>query len=156
MKLLASWLIAIAMLTANAVASPTDPFLGKWKLNIQRSSYPKGTCPKTMIIEMTPSARGVRYHSDAAYANGTTAQAQYIADYNGKQAAVMGGRGFLLPVSLKRIDSRTVVASYTRGTQIIATSRRVVSNDGKTMTITTRSKTSEGKSVTTVGIYERQ
>jgi hypothetical protein len=78
-----------------------------------------------------------------------------VADYNGKQAAVMGDRGFLLPVSLKRIDSRTVVASYMRGTQLIAISRRVVSPDGHRMTITTKSRPSPDKSVISVGAYEK-
>ncbi len=147
-------LIAISLIATRATAS-TDPFLGEWKLNVQRSVYPAGTCPKQMTIEMTATARGVQYHSNATYANGTKTQAQYVADYNGKQAAVMGERGFLLPVSLKRIDSRTVLASYMRGTQLIATSRRVVSPDGRRMTITTKSQPSPGKSVTSVGLYER-
>ena len=119
------------------------------------SAYPAGTCPKQMTIEMTATARGVRYHSNTTYANGATTQAQYVADYNSKQAAVMGERGFLLPVSLKRIDSRTVLASYMRGMQLIATSRRVVSPDGRRMTITTKSRVAPGKSVTSVGLYER-
>jgi hypothetical protein len=153
-KTLRCCLIAIALMATRATAS-TDPFLGEWKLNVQRSVYPAGTCPKQMSIEMTASVRGIHYHSNTTYANGATTQAQYVADYNGKQAAVMGDRGFLLPVSLKRIDSRTVVASYMRGTQLMATSRRVVSPDGRRMTITTKSRPSPGKSVTSVGLYER-
>src|SRR6476660_9122327 len=151
---LRSCLIVIALIATRATAS-TDPFLGEWKLNVQRSVYPAGTCPKQMTIEMTATARGVRYHSKTTYANGTTTQAQYVADYNGKQAAVMGDRGFLLPVSLKRINSRTVLASYMRGMQLIASSRRVVSPDGRRMTITTKSRSSHGRSATTMGWYER-
>lgn len=147
-------LIAISLIATRATAS-TDLFLGEWKLNVQRSAYPAGTCPKQMTIEMTATARGVRYHSNTTYANGTSTQAQYIANYNGKQAAVMGDRGFLLPVSLKRLDSHTILASYMRGMELLATSRRVVSPDGRRMTITTKSRSSAGKSVTSVGLYER-
>jgi len=147
-------LIAMALIATRAAAS-TDRFLGEWKLNVQRSVYPAGTCPKQMTIEMTATARGVHYHSSTTYANGTTTQTQYVADYHGKQAAVMGERGFLFPVSLKRIDSRTVLASYMRGTQLMATSRRVVSPDGRRMTITTKSRPAPGKWVTSVGLYER-
>jgi hypothetical protein len=68
----------------------------------------------------------------------------------------MGARGMMLPVSLKKIDSRTVVASYTRLLQVVATSRRVVSSDGRSMTITTVSKDPAGKRVTTIGVYEKQ
>jgi len=140
---------------ATRATASTDLFLGEWRLHVQRSVYPAGTCPKQMTIEMTATARGVRYHSNTTHANGTMTQAQYVADYNGKQAAVMGDRGFLLPVSVKRINSRTVLASYMRGMQLIATSRRVVAPDGRRMTITTKSQPSPGKSLTSVGLYER-
>jgi hypothetical protein len=153
-KTLRCCIIGLSLIATRATAS-TDPFLGKWKLNVRRSVYPAGACPQQMTIEMTTTARGVHYHSNTTYANGTTTQAQYVADYNGKQAAVMGDRGFLLPVSLRRMDSRTVVASYMRGMQLIATSRRVISPDGRRMTITTQSRPSSGKWVTSVGLYER-
>jgi hypothetical protein len=41
------------------------------------------------------------------------------------------------------------------GPQLIATSRHVISPDGRSMTITTKSRSFPGKSVTTVGVYER-
>jgi hypothetical protein len=68
----------------------------------------------------------------------------------------MGTHGILLPVSLKRIAPNAVVASYTRGLQVVATSRRVVSNDGRVMTVTTVSRDRTGKTVTNIGVYERQ
>ena len=148
-------LIAVTIVSGMAVAS-TDPFVGKWKLDVQHSSYPKGTCPTQMVIEMEASGHGVRYRSDATYGNGRIAQAQYTADYNGRQAMVMGDRGLMLPVTLKRLDSRTVVASYVRGMQVVATSRRVVSSDGKRMIVTTKSADAKGKQVTTVGVYGRE
>jgi len=98
---------------------------------------------------------GVRYLSATTYKDGTMVHAQYIASYNGKQAMVRTDRGFLLPVSLKRIDASTVEASYSRGFQVVATSRRVVSRDGKTMRITTTSKDAMGRNVKTIGFYER-
>src|SRR3954447_22981280 len=36
---------------------------------------------------------------------------QYTADYDGNQAMVKTKRGFLLPVTIKRIDARTARAS---------------------------------------------
>jgi hypothetical protein len=155
MKSIFSLLIATALLTTSATAS-TDPFVGKWKLDTQHSSYPAGTCPKEMVIEMEAAGQGVRYRSHSTYANGRTSRAEYTAEYNGKQAVVMGDHGLLLPVSLQRIDPRTVVASYTRGLQVFATSRRVISSDGRRMTITTKSRDQDRKNVTTVGVYERK
>ena len=147
-------LISLLLLAATAQAS-TDPFAGKWTLDVQRSSYPAGTCPTTMTIEMESVGRGVHYQSDSMFANGRTVHTEYTADYEGNQAIVMGTRGLMLPVFLKRIDSRTVVASYTKDLVIVAVSRRVVSEDGQTMTITTDSRDSSGKTVTSIAVFVR-
>jgi len=138
------------------VSAETDPFVGKWVMDTSRSEYPPGTCPKEMVIEMETVGKGVHYRSDATYANGSKMHAEYTADYDGNQAMIMGGRGVMLPVFLKRIDSHTVVASYTQALVVVATSRRVVSEDTRFMTVTTTSKDKSGKTVTTVGVYKRQ
>lgn len=148
-------LLFLALLAISAKAS-SDPFAGKWVLDREQSQYPAGTCPKTMVIEMESVGQGVHYRSVATYANGNKVHSEYTADYNGNQAIVMGAHGMMLPVFLKRLDPRTVVASYTKSLLVVATSRRVVSGDGHHMTITTTLKDSSGKTVTTIGVYEKQ
>ena len=147
---------ALVIIGSAAAMASTDPFLGKWILNPRLSKYPVGTCPKRMVIEMESHGNGIHYRSDTTYANGTTARSEYTAAYDGKSALVTGNRGMLLPVFLKRPSSHTVVASYTKALQIVATSRRVVSKDGQHMTITTTSKDQSKKEVTIVGVYDRQ
>jgi hypothetical protein len=142
--------VVVILLFATAMASTfTDPFVGRWVLNPGLSKYPSGTCPRRMVIEMViemeSAGDGVHYRSDATYANGVTAHSEYTADRNGKQTLVMGNHGMLLPMSLKRSNSRLVLASYTKGLQVVATSRRVVSKDGWRMTITTISKTEQAR-----------
>ena len=139
-----------------ALAAATDPFMGKWKLDVRHSRYPGGTCPVSMEIEMRPAEAGIWYHSDTKYKNGGEAHAQYTAGYDGKETIVIGTRGLLLPVSLKRLNSRTVVASYSRGMLVVATSRRVVSEDGRVMTITTSSIDAAGKREVTLGVYRKE
>ncbi|MBZ5504726.1 MAG: hypothetical protein LAO78_04475 [Acidobacteriia bacterium] len=134
---------------------PADPFTGTWKLSVQKSRYPRGLCPKSMVIVMEPAGDGVHYRSETTYANGNTTSADYTADYKGKEAIVMGYTGLLLPVSLKRLDAHTVVANYKRGSAVVARSRRVVSGDGRVMTITTTSPDKSGKEVTSIGVYDK-
>jgi hypothetical protein len=150
------WILTATLLLSIVATASSDPFVGKWTLDVQRSKFPAGACPTSMVIEMEAAEHGIRYHSETTYPNSSTTQSNYRAQYNGQQAVVMGARGMLLPVSLKKIDSHTVVASYTRLMQLVATSRRVVSADGKTMTITTVSKDPSGKRITTIGVYRRQ
>jgi hypothetical protein len=148
--------VAVILLLTTAIASAMDPFVGRWVLNPGLSKYPSGTCPRRMVIEMESAGDGVHYRSDATYANGVTAHSEYTADYSGKQSLVMGNRGMLLPVSLKRSNSRLVLASYIKGLQVVATSRRAVSKDGRRMTITTISEDKTGADVMSVGVYEKQ
>jgi hypothetical protein len=124
-------------------------------MNVQQSSYAPGTCPARMIIEMEAVGTGIRYHSETALANGRTSQSQYTADYDGREAIVIGTNGLLTPVALKRLAPNIVMASYKRGFQVIATSRREVSSDGRIMTITTTSTDRDGKVVTNIGVYEK-
>lgn len=108
-----------------------------------------------MVIEMEKVGDGIRYRSRTTLANGRSTQAEYTAEYNGKETIVMGAAGMLAPVSLKRVDSNTVVASYSRALQVVATSRRVVSKNGRVLTVTTVSKDSGGNTVTNTGVYDR-
>jgi hypothetical protein len=144
----------ISLLIGGAAAA-TDPFLGKWTMDVKNSRYPVGTLPKNMVIEMEAAGEGIRYRSDATYTNGRTTHAQYTADYRGTPATVMGSHSLLLPVSLKRLNRRTVIATYMKGFEPVATSKRVVSMDGTHMTITTTSRDPSGKKATTIGLYRR-
>jgi hypothetical protein len=136
-------------------AEQADPFLGTWKLNTVKSKYPTGTCPKQMTIAMTRVAEGVHYLSESTLADGRTTRSEYTAEYGVRNAVVRGVAGVMLPVSLKRLDAHTVDARYTRGFQVVATSHRVVSDDGRTMTITTMAQNASGESVTTVSVYDK-
>lgn len=150
----------VCALTAVALSVPlvygaTDPFVGTWRLNVRQSRYAPGACPKRMVIEMEAAGDGIRYRSETTHANGNSSRSEYTAEYNGKEAIVTGTNGLMTPVSLKRVERNVVVASYMRALQVLATSRRVVSGGGRVMTITTVSKTREGKVVTNVGVYDR-
>jgi hypothetical protein len=104
---------------------------------------------------MEAAAIGIHYRSETIQANGYVSHSEYLASYDGREVIVTGSHGLLTPVSLKRLSSNVVVASYVSGLQSVANSRRVVSNDGRMMTITTTSLDQARKVVTNVGVYEK-
>jgi hypothetical protein len=142
-------------LLASVLFAGSDPFVGTWTLNVHKSKYPQGAAPKQMVIHMEPAGDGIRYQSQTTGPDGRVTRAEYIADYSGKAATVKGTVGLMIPVSLQRPDANTVVASYTRGGEVVASSRRSVSKDGRVMTITTVSKDKGGHTVTNIGVYEK-
>jgi len=138
-----------------AIEAADDPFVGRWSLDVQRSRYPHGGRPQEMTIEIVREGQRIHYHSETRRPDGRSDSADYTAAYDGKPAIVVGSHGILLPVALERKAANTVVATYVRGFEIMATSRSVVSPDGRVMTITTTSRNAAGKSVSNVGVYTR-
>ena len=149
-----SFLLAIAMAVNVAIAAD-DPFMGKWQVDPAHSKYESGSAPRSMTITMEAGDQGVRYHSETTFSNGRHSVTEYTASYDERLTTVQQDGGVSAPVSLKRIDANTVEAQYERGFRIIATSKRVVSSDGKTMTITTVETPKEGKTNTNVSVFHR-
>ena len=59
-------------------------------------------------------------------------------------------------VSLKRISPTTVERTDKKGGKVVQTLTRVISADGKTLTITTKGTNAQGQPVNNVAIYEKQ
>ena len=150
----ASLLVVIAM-AANVAMAADDPFIGKWQLDLTHSKYGSGNVPQSMTITMEPGDKGIHYHSETTFSNGRHSVTEYTASYDERLTTVQQDSGVSAPVSLKRIDANTVEAQYERGFKTIATSKRVVSGDGKTMTITTVENRKEGKTNTNVSVFHR-
>ena len=148
-------LCTVLLGSAAAVHAAADPFVGTWVLDRQKSYYGSDNLPEQMVIVMTAAAEGVHYHSESKYANGTTSVSDYTAAYDGHLSIVTGSAGIAAPVSVKRIDDDTVEVSYVRGLRVVATSRRVASEDGLVMTVTTVSRGKDGNSCTNVAVFER-
>jgi hypothetical protein len=108
-----------------------------------------------MTIDMTQTGDGVHYHSVTELQSGKSFTADYTAAYNDVPVLVASSNGILLPVSLHRDTATVVVASYRSGGEIRATSRRTISADTKTMTVTTTSRDGTGHEVKNVGVYKR-
>ena len=57
---------------------------------------------------------------------------------------------------LKRIDARTTERSDKKGDKVVQVLMRVVSQDGKTMTVTTKGMNTQGQAVNNVGVFDKQ
>jgi len=135
-----------------ATLAAGDPFVGTWVMDAQRSRYESGELPQRMLIVMSAAERGIHYRSETTLNGGRIVSTEYTADYSGGLAVVVGSASLMAPISLRRIDDRTVDCSYMRGPKVVATSRRVVSTDGATMTITTV----DGAAGTNVAVFTRE
>lgn len=150
----AASLLLMLVSATNVVLASDDPFIGTWVFDPAHSKYQAGAIPQSMTVTMEAAENGVHYSSRTTFSNGRSTTSDYTADYDEHLAIVAGEGGFSTPVSLKRINTHTVEASYKRALRVVATARRVVSNDGSTMTVTT-TETKDGKTTKNVSVFHR-
>jgi hypothetical protein len=88
-------------------------------------------------------------------AKGRLVTSVYLTTPDGEQHAVSGSGGPADSVGLKRINEFTAESTLMHAGKEIAKTRRVVSDDGKTMTITYKGLDPEGNDVNYALVFDR-
>jgi hypothetical protein len=144
-------LLAAYQFPATAVE---DPLLGTWVLNVAKSTFSPGPAPKSQRRTYEVHTKGVQAKIETVYADGQSTSIEYVADHDSVEYPVTGSPDSETIV-LKKIDAYTAEATLTHAGNVMATFRRVISKDGKTMTITYKG-TSQGGLGTNVAVYQKQ
>ena len=156
-----SLIVAVASV-AGIAAQGVDPFLGQWKLNLEKSRFPgpPPELPHILTFEAGPdgSIVGIVYDLDAR--GNRTAVARLIFRYDGKDYRDQdAATGTLKPNALAftQIDRRTVevIHKFDPGPRIYREIRRV-SEDGRTMTFSLSAETTRGQTLTVLQVFDRQ
>lgn len=133
-----------------------DPFTGIWKMNPAKSKYSPGPPPKSITYNFQPAgANGVKLIADNVDSKGNLSHREFTATYDGKEYPVTGNPD-ADSVSLKRIDAYHVEGSQKKNGILVRTYRRVVSPEGKTLTVTEKLTTASGKVENNVIVYDKQ
>ncbi len=87
-------------------------------------------------------------------ADGTKIDAGYTAKYDGKEVVVMGTNLTFDTIAIKQVNPNTLTEEAKKGGTYRSSVRTVVSADGKTMTVTQKGTTADGKALNkvTVGV----
>ena len=136
-------------------AQASNPRIGTWKLNVEKSKYSPGPAPQSETMKIEASGEGEKATTEGVNAAGTATRTQYTAQYDGKDYPMTGSQN-ADTVSLKRIDARTMERTDKKGEKVVATSTRVISEDGKTMTVTTKGTNAQGQASNNVTVWEKQ
>lgn len=144
---------ALTMAVDAVVAQTPIPGLGTWKLNVAKSKYSPGPAPTNATVTFSAAGQGVKAVVDGV-APGTKVHWEYTANFDGKAYPVTGnGDGDM--VVMKRVDANTIETAYTLKGKPTVVNRRVVSADGKTLTVTTTGTNTQGQKVNNVQVFER-
>lgn len=141
---------AVSVIPAHA---QDDPFTGTWVLNVARSKMQPATASKSEIIHYKITGDEEDFLSDAVTIEGYPESIKYTARYNDGKAypfsITINGKvtnpGAMTMV--KKIDTWTRERYNVRDGKPVIASRRLVSRDGKTMTLTILRVDAQGREV---------
>lgn len=152
--------VTVVFFSADALARQTpetsdeDLVLGTWILNLEKSSYDPGPPPRSQSRTYETAPEGIKATITTVDAKGQAVTARYTAKYDSLEYPLTGSTT-IDAIALKRINAYTSEATLTHARKIIGNARRVISEDGKTMTITFRGTDEDGRAVTNVSVYEK-
>ena len=102
-----------------------------------------------------PTAGGIKRAGQSIDADGNKTSFEYTAKYDGKDYPVTGSDTIDM-IALKRINDRTTEATLKKSGKVVSTARRVVSKDGKMLTLTITGTNAKGQKMKNIAVYDKQ
>lgn len=125
--------------TGGAV-TPGNLFAGEWTEDLSRTRMRQG-----LTLKIEPNgADGIRF----------TGEYSFTGRLDGKPYDLRNSRNDT--VQLARVDAHTVDATYRRDDQVTQKDRWVVSDDGRTLTLTTRGTLATGQKLAETLVFKKQ
>jgi hypothetical protein len=136
----------------SSAAAEQEQLLGVWRLDLSKSKYSPGPPPKSETRTYSRDKEGLKGVVHRYLADGGEETIEYRANFD--QEYPVTGTDVYDAVIFKRIDAHTAQAVLSHAGQVFGTARRVISNDGQTMTITFRRESAT--SVNNVAVYRKE
>ena len=148
-------LLFLTLLVSVGVQAQNDSLIGTWKVNVTKSKYSPGPPPKSGTTKYEVAGQGIDVTTEGVDAQGVRTATHYTASWDGKDYPITGSQDYDM-VSMKRINRNTTEVMRKKAGKVETTIRRVVSQDGKTLTMTTKGTDAQGRAVNNVAVYEKQ
>jgi hypothetical protein len=146
-----------AVIASTSLLAQSNPLVGTWKLNTEKSKFDPGPAPKSMTRTVVAQGDGVRYTFDGVSSDGNPISYRFSVNFDGKDNPVTGS----VPngadtVSAKRINANSYEATLKKGSKVLGTSKVTVSKDGKVTTVDSQGMTAAGVKTHDVQVYDKQ
>jgi hypothetical protein len=149
--------LCLVTVLASAVFAQAESRVGTWELNLAKSTFSPGPAPKRQTL--TFQKAGPQW---TALLQGIDASGKPISPDFGNLVINFDGKDHPTPAddydttAWKRINPAKYEVIRKRAGKVVLISINVVSNDGKTMTITTTGQNAKGQAVNNVRVYDKQ
>ena len=152
--LIVGTLLLLATSFVTLMAQAPTPGLGTWITDVAKSTYSPGPAPKSQAVTYEAAPNGVKRTIDAVDAKGQKTHTEVVL-IEGKEVPSPNATQ---PITLtwKRIDDRTTEIVSRANGKVVLTTRRVISSDGQTATVTQTGMNTQGQKVNNTIIQRKQ
>ena len=136
-----------------ALGFQDNPQLGTWKLNEAKSKFAGKARNQTVVYERAGDQ--IKVTVDGVDENGSPSHNEWTGKFDDKDYPVTGDPTSDMR-SYRMINKNTNALTGKKNGRVTITGRIVVSQDGKTRTVTTTSTNLAGKKVRNTAVYDKQ
>jgi len=149
--------LTVVVPRSSAAAQGTDVYrlvIGTWELNVAKSHL-SGDAPKSLTRTYEASGDGVKYTDKTVDAEGKpVVDFEFTGKYDGKDYPVTFlGPGFTQ--AMKATDPFRSSFIVKKDGKVVVSGTRVISRDGRIMTIREKETDAKGQTTNTVLVFER-
>jgi hypothetical protein len=145
--------------TEEAVVAPEgipNPFVGTWVMNVDKSEfYPPESALKSDVVVIEAQENGLKFTFDRIDAEGNAVHMEEAPKFDGNKYPVIG-EGITEMVTLKRLGDNSFEEGVFQDGVEIQTVQVVFSDDGKSSTVTAKTKDENGQELTSITYYDKQ
>jgi len=153
--LLAATVLILGYGPAAWAASASSQLLGTWTLNLAKSKFNPGPVPKSDTRTYELSAQGVTVTVNVVTASESVISEHCTYRYDGKDYPLIGNPN-VDTLSLRRINASTTEITQKLSGKVVGTETRIISADGKIMTISSNGTNAKGLPFDRVAVYDKQ
>ncbi len=144
----------LSTLFVGTTALAADAVDGTWKLNVAKSKF-GGTAPKSATRVYTESTDGTALDQKMVGSDGKEMSMHVTVVYDGKDHPITGNPDADSGAA-KVIDAHTTDFTLKRGGKVVGSVHRVVSADGKTLTVNNKGTHVDGKTYDDTLVFDKQ
>ena len=149
-------LLGLAIASFPQVASAqSNPMIGTWKLNIDKSKFTPGAALRSGTINSQPDGQNIRNTAQAIDSQGNQTTTVFMHIYDGQPHPTTGASDFDAS-TYTRVDANTVILGRFKAGKLVAVGTGVVTPDGKMLTFTTTGTGSTAASATGITVWDKQ
>ena len=133
----------------------SNPLLGTWKLNLDKSKYSSGTAPRSLTLTYQQDGQNFKNTSQGIDARGNPTTGVLMHIYDGQPHPSTGSPDYDA-TAYTRVDANTLIWSRFKGGKLVAVGTGVLSQDGKTWSTTTTGTGNTVGAMTGIAVFDKQ